>query len=201
MGSLEQFEQCCSVAMLVLATLLLLAATLHNAPAVAEESDVEAVEPRDDHETAADIEMSDKTIRTKDPLAKLCRKCAKPKYAKKHSSECDAAVCFGFAASMEKDRKNASGDCNKCSREKFRARHDFCNKCPKLKNQKRAKNNEKKKSKHAKNKSPVKLPKPVFAHHQLPQVPQSASTKDTVQLGPLGTFLKEIIQANTFVDA
>ena len=83
-----------------------------------------------------------------------------------------------------------------------RARHDFCNKCPKLKNQKRAKNNEKKKSKHAKkNKSPVKLPKPVFAHHQLPQVPQSASTKDTVQLGPLGTFLKEIIQANTFVDA
>ena len=34
--SLEQFEQCCSVAMLVLATLLLLAATLHHAPAVAE---------------------------------------------------------------------------------------------------------------------------------------------------------------------
>ena len=64
-------------------------------------SDVEAAEPRDVHEAAADIEMSDKTIRTKDPLAKLCRKCAKPKYAKKHSSECDAAVCFGFAASME----------------------------------------------------------------------------------------------------
>ena len=64
-------------------------------------SDVEAAEPRDDHEAAADIEMSHKTIRTKDPLAKLCRKCAKPKYAKKHSSECDAAVCFGFAASME----------------------------------------------------------------------------------------------------
>merc|ERR1712241_1141922 len=188
MGSLEQFEQCCSVAMLVLATLLLLAATLHHAPAVAEKSDVEAAEPRDDHEAAADIEMSDKTIRTKDPLAKLCRKCAKPKYAKKHSSECDAAVCFGFAASMEKDRKNASGNCNKCSREKFRARHDFCNKCPKLKHAK-------------KNKSPVKLPMPVFAHHQQPQMPQSASTKDTVQLGPLGTFLKEIIQANTFVDA
>merc|ERR1712241_1156273 len=148
MGSLEQFEQCCSVAMLVLATLLLLAATLHHAPAVAEKSDVEAAEPRDDYEAAADIEMSDKTIRTKDPLAKLCKK------------------------------------------------------CPKLKNQKRAKNNEKKKSKHAKkNKSPLKLPKPVFAHHQLPQVPQSASTKDTVQLGPLGTFLKEIIQANTFIDA
>ena len=65
------------------------------------ESEVEAAEPRDHHEAAAAIEMSDKTIKTKDPLAKLCRKCAKPKYAKKHSAECDAAVCFGYAASME----------------------------------------------------------------------------------------------------
>merc|ERR1712073_117024 len=188
MGVWSRLE-CCSVAMLSLATLLLLAAILQHAPAVAQESEVEAAEPRDHHEAAAAIEMSDKTIKTKDPLAKLCRKCAKPKYAKKHSAECDAALCFGYAASMEKDRKNASG---------------FCNKCPKLKNQKKTKNNDKKKSKHAnKNKRPVKIQKPVFAHHQLPQVPQSAaaSTKDPVELGPLGTFLKEIIQANTFIDA
>merc|ERR1712073_270031 len=189
MGVWSRLE-CCSVAMLSLATLLLLAAILQHAPAVAQESEVEAAEPRDHHEAAAAIEMSDKTIKTKDPLAKLCRKCAKPKYAKKHSAECDAALCFGYAASMEKDRKNASGDCNKCSREKFRARNDFCNKCPKLKNQKRAKNNDKKKSKYAnRNKRPVKIQKPVFAHHQLPQVPQSVATKDTVELGPLGTFL------------
>merc|ERR1712079_995310 len=189
MGVWSRLE-CCSVAMLSLATLLLLAAILQHAPAVAQESEVEASEPRDHHEAVPDIEMSDKTIKTKDPLAKLCRKCAKPKYAKKHSAECDAAVCFGYAASMEKDRKNASGDCNKCSREKFRARNDFCNKCPKLKNQKKTKN-----------KRPVKIQKPAFAHHQLPQEPQSAATKDTVELGPLGTFLKEIIQANTFIDA
>ena len=157
--------------------------------------------------------MSDKMIKErKDTSKKLCKKCTKSKYLESHKEMC----------SQCKNRKDSGNDdCNKCVRKKFRfeeafqnfisilsyfrARNgDFCSSCPpevveskKKKFQNKPRNNAKKKNQ--KPKSPPAKAAP-FVYKPIPSTgTATASTKD-IELGPWGTLLKEIIQANTFVD-
>merc|ERR1719310_1188317 len=141
-----------------------------------------------------DIKMTDKMIKERkerDTPKKLCKKCTKSKYLESHKEMC----------SQCKNRKDSGkDDCNKCVRKKFRARNgDFCSSCPpevvekKKKFQNKPRNNAKKKNQ--KPKSPPAKAAP-FVYKPIPSTgTATASTKD-IELGPWGTLLKEIIQAN-----
>merc|ERR1719270_229375 len=143
-----------------------------------------------DGHSAEETKMSDKMIeeRSEKKTKKICKKCTKSKFQESHKEVCSQCKIKG------------KGDCNKCVRSKFRARNNFCSSCPavvveskKNKSPKKQRNNAKKKN--AKSPSTKVAP---FVYQPIPST-GTASTKD-VELGPWGTLLKEIIQANTFID-
>ena len=136
---------------------------------------------------------------------KICKKCTKSKYQESHKEVCSQCKMKG------------KGDCNKCVRTKFRfeeeiylnifitfsycrARNDFCLSCPAVVVESKRKKFPKKQRNNANKKNAKSPPTKVapFVYQPIPST-GTAATKD-VELGPWGTLLKEIIQANTFID-
>merc|ERR1719270_360577 len=140
-----------------------------------------------------ETKMSDKMIeeRIEKKSKKICKKCTKSKYQESHKEVCSQCK-------FKKD--SGKGDCNKCVRTKFRERNDFCSSCPAVVVESKKKKSPKNQRNNA-NKKNAKSPSTKVAPSVYQPIPSTgtAATKD-VELGPWGTLLKEIIQANTFID-
>merc|ERR1711868_39085 len=78
--------------------------------------------------------------------------------------------------------------------------NDFCSSCPAVVVESKKKKSPKKQRNNAYKKNAKSPPTKVapFVYKPIPST-GTAATKD-VELGPWGTLLKEIIQANTFID-
>merc|ERR1712131_423776 len=157
----------------------------------------------DDLKNRSDLpEKTDKMIPDEDHMiAEHCLKCTRSKYYQKNTKYCE--MCSETDIDMLKQFPSL---CKSCVKKKFRENNSFCQDCPpivvettfvKAKGGEKFKKKEKK-DKKKKYKKPMK--RQTTARTTTTIRPVFSTTTTPIELGPFGKILRDLIQANTFID-
>merc|ERR1712142_1167943 len=155
----------------------------------------------DSKNSSVSPEMTDKMLPDEDHLiAEHCLKRTRSKYYQRNTKYCE--MCSEADVDMVKE---FPGLCKSCVKKKFRENNSFYQDCPpivvettfdKVKGGEKFKKEEKK-DKKKKYKKPMKK---HTAARTTTTIRPLSSTTTTVELGPFGKILRDLIHANTFID-